>query len=163
MKKTVLTLLLCFIGIAAGATQQINDKVTVNGEEWEITSSPLENLQPQVKDAFDALIGERDFMNTANQRGYVAYWYVDRGRLCLDRVEVAQKNGGYKAIDGKELKKALRKYSRFRKIRAGWITGNLRAGYGIGERNMAAPYLPAFEKEEIWVLRKGKIAARATI
>ena len=163
MKKTILTLLLCIIGVAAGATQQINDKVTVNGEEWEITSSPLEYLQPQAMDAFNALIGERDFMNTANQRGYVAYWHVDRDRLYLDRVEVAQKNGGYKAIDSKELKKALRKYSRFGKIKAGWINGNLRVGSGTGERNIATPHLPAFAKEEFWVLRKGKIAARATI
>ena len=163
MKKTILTLLLCIIGIAAGATQQINDKVTVNGEEWEITSSPLEYLQPQVREAFDALIGESDFMNTANQRGYVAYWYVNRGRLYLDRVEVVQKNGGYQTIDSKELKKALRKYSKFGKIKAGWINGNLRVGYGIGKRSVDAPYLPAFEKEAFWVLRKGKIAARATI
>ena len=100
--------------------------------------------------------------NTANQRGYVAYWYVERGRLYLDRVEVAQKNGGYKALDSKELKKVFRKYRSFGKIKAGWITGNLRVGYGIGERNISAPYLPAFEKEEFWVLRKGKIAAKAT-
>ena len=163
MKKTILTLLLCIIGVAAGATQQINDKVTVNGAEWEITSSPMEYLQSQAMEAFNALLGERDFMSTANQRGYVAYWYVDRGRLYLDRVEVVQKDGGYKAIDSKELKKALRKYKSFGRIKAGWITGNLRVGYGIGERSADAPYLPAFEKEEFWVLRKGKIAATASI
>ena len=162
MKKTILALLLCIIGVTAGATQQINDKVTVNGEEWEITTSPLDYLQPQAMDAFKALLGERDFMSTANQRGYVAYWYVERGRLYLDRVEVAQKNGEYKALDSKELKKVFRKYRSFGKIKAGWITGNLRVGYGIGERSISAPYLPAFEKEEFWVLRKGKIAAKAT-
>ena len=93
MKRLTLILLLSTVFFAAKATQQVNDEVIINGQTWELISSPMEYLQPETADAFRALLGERDFINTSNYRGYIAYWYVDRGRLYLDRVEVPQKNG----------------------------------------------------------------------
>ena len=162
MKRLFLIALLSIASFLAGATQQINDKVIINGETWEITSYPLEYLQPEMKEAFTALLGERDFINTSNYRGYIAYWYVERGRLYLDRVEVPQSNGESKFLSDKELKKVFRKYRRFGKIRARWLTGNIEVGYGIGQSDPANPHIPAFAKEENWVLKKGKLALRAT-
>ena len=162
MKKMIMTLALGLICLVASATQQITDKVNKDGKVWEITRSPLEYLQPKMNDAFKELLGERDFINTAIQRGYVAYWYVDRGRLYLDRVEVPMKSGEFKELDNKDLKKIFRKYRRFGKIQAGWLTGNIEVGYGIGQRDTANPHIPAFAEEEYWVLKKGKIVLRAT-
>lgn len=162
MKRVFLIALLSIASFVAGATQQINDKVIFEGETWEITSFPIEYLQPEMKDAFTALLGERDFISTANYRGYIAYWYIKRGRLYLDRVEVPQSNGESKILSGKELKKVFRKYRSFGKIKAGWITGNIEVGYGIGQPDAANPHLPAFAKKETWVLKKGKIVLRTT-
>ena len=157
MKKAILTLLLGIVCIAAGATQQINDKVQINGEEWELTSSPLEYLQSKTADAFRALLGERDFIMTSNYRGYIAYWYVDRHRLYLDRIEIPQMNGTYKTMDQKELKKVFRRYGCCSRIKAGWLTGNLRIGKGIGPRDPQNPHRPVFEEEKTIVLKHGRM------
>lgn len=162
MKKAILTLLLSIVCIAAGATQQINDKVQINGEEWEITSSPLEHLQPKTADAFRALLGERDFLITSNYRGYIAYWYVYRDRLYLDRIEIPQMDGSYKKIDRKYLRKVFRRYRCFGKIKAGWLTGNLSIGKGIGPRDPQNPHRPVFEEEKTIVLKHGRITAACT-
>jgi hypothetical protein len=144
MKKTLLTILLCIICICAKATGQIHDKVNIAGDVWEMPSSPLEYLEPGLQDAFSSLIGERDFMISSNWRGYVAYWYVRGGRLYLEKVEVPQKNGRYMALDSRSLKRVFRKYSRFGKIKAGWITGKITIGKGMAE-------------EKTLILKKGRI------
>lgn len=162
MKRLTLILLLSTVFFAAKATQQVNDEVIINGQTWELISSPMEYLQPETADAFKALLGERDFINTSNYRGYIAYWYVDRGRLYLDRVEVPQKNGESRILYFKDLKKVFRRYRCWGKIKAGWLTGNITAGHGIGQPDPSAPYKPAFAEEEYWVLKKGKIIQTAT-
>lgn len=157
MKKTILTLMLCLSCLAAGATQQVNDKVTIDREVWEMPHSPLEYLQPQLSDAFRALLGERNFINTSNYRGYIAFWYVRRGCLYLDRIEVPQQSGEYRTLDIKDLKKTFRKYRRFGKIRAGWLTGDINVGNGIGQFDPTAPFAPSFAKNRVWTLKKGRI------
>ena len=159
MKKTILTLIFSIVCIAAGATQQINDKVQINEEEWEITSSPLEYLQSKTADAFRALLGERDFFITSNYRGYIAYWYVDRDRLYLDRIEIPQMDGSYKTIDRKNLRKVFRRYRCCGKIKAGWMTGNITIGRGIGERSPERPFASEFEEEKTIVMKRGRITA----
>lgn len=157
MKKTIITFLLGLICLSAGATQQINDKVTVNGEVWEMPASPLEYLQPQLQEAFSGLLGERDFFITSLYRGYIAYWYIKRDRLYLEKVEVPQESGEFKTIDEKELKKVFRKYRCCGKIKAGWITGKVTIGKGEGERNPERPFAPEFAEEKTLNIRKGKI------
>lgn len=157
MKRAILTFLLALLCLAVGATQQINDKVTVNGEVWEMPTSPLGYLQPQLQEAFSDLLDERNFVNTSNYRGYVAYWYISRGRLYLDRVEVPQQNGKYKALDNKDLKKVFRKYRRFGKIKAGWVTGEINIGRGIGERDQERLFIPGFAETKTLVIKKGRI------
>ena len=157
MKKTIITFLLGLICLAAGATQQVNDKVNVNGEVWEMPASPLGYLHPQLQEAFTGLLGERNFINTSIYRGYIAYWYVKRGRLYLEKVEVPQESGEFRTIDGKELKKVFRRYSCCGKIKAGWMTGKVTIGKGIGERNPERPFAPEFAEEKTLVLKKGRI------
>lgn len=157
MKRAILTFLLALLCLAVGATQQINDKVTLNGEVWEMPTSPLGYLQPQLQEAFSDLLDERNFVNTSNYRGYVAYWYISRGRLYLDRVEVPQQNGKYKALDNKDLKKVFRKYRRFGKIKAGWVTGEINIGRGIGERDQERLFIPGFAEKKTLVIKKGRI------
>lgn len=157
MKRLIIIALFSLACFSAGATQQIHDKVIIDGETWELPLSPLQYLQPEMQDAFNALIGNRNFISTANYRGYIAYWYVERSRLYLDRVEIPQMDGTRKTLSGKDLKKVFRKFRCWGKIKAGWITGKINVGYGIGRRDTANPHIQAFAKEESWILKKGRI------
>ena len=157
MKKTIITLLLGIICMVAGATSQIHDKVKIDGEVWEMTSYPLEYLQPKTADAFKAQLGERDFIITSNYRGYVAYWHIERNRLYLDSIAVPQMNGKDKVLGYDDLKKTFRKHTRRGRIKAGWVTGKLRLGKGIGPRDPQNPYRPVFEEEKTIVLKRGRM------
>ena len=42
MKRIILSILLATACISASATEQINDKIIINGETWEAPASPLE-------------------------------------------------------------------------------------------------------------------------
>ena len=157
MKRIILSILFATACISASATEQINDKIIINGETWEAPASPLEYLDGQTSKAFEALQGKRNFTSTANYRGYIAYWYVKRGRLYLDRIEMLETNGRYKAIDEDKLKSVFKKYRRWGKIKAGWMTGNLDIGYGSGSRDPENPYLRTFEENIVLTLKKGRI------
>ena len=74
MKRIILSILLATACISASATEQINDKIIINGETWEALSSPIESLDGQTSKALEALRGEISFTSTANYRGYRAYW-----------------------------------------------------------------------------------------
>lgn len=157
MKRIILSILLATACISASATEQINDKIIINGETWEVLSSPIESLDEQTSKALEALRGEISFTSTANYRGYIAYWYVKRGRLYLDRIEMLEPNGRYKAIEEDKLKSVFKKYRRWGKIKAGWMTGNLDVGYGSGSRDPENPFLPVFEENNVLTLKKGRI------
>ena len=157
MKRIILSILLATACISASATEQINDKIIINGETWEVLSSPIESLDGQTSKALEALRGEISFTSTANYRGYIAYWYVKRGRLYLDRIEMLEPNGRYKAIEEDKLKSVFKKYRRWVKIKAGWMTGNLDVGYGSGSRDPENPFLPVFEENNVLTLKKGRI------
>lgn len=157
MKRIILSILLATACISASATEQINDKIVIDGHTWESPSSPLESLDPQTMQAFKALQGERNFTSTANYRGHIAYWHVKRGQLFLDRIEILQENGKYRSTDKKELKAVFRKYRSWGRIKAGWMTGTLNIGRGSGPRDSDNPFLPAFEENNVLTLKEGRI------
>jgi hypothetical protein len=157
MKKTVLTLLVSLTCFAAGATGQIHDKINIDGEVWEMPSSAMQFLQPQAYEAFYDILGERDFIVTSNYRGYVAYWYVRRNRIYLDRVEVPQPGGSYMPISNGQMDKVFREYCSRGRIKAKWITGSLHIGKGIGPKNPENPFIPSFAEERTLYIKKGKI------
>ncbi len=157
MKKTLLTVILSMACLVAGATRQVYDKITINGESWEITVSPLLSLQGQAYDDFQKLLGKRNFISSANQRGYVAYWRVDRRNIYLEKVKVPLPNGENMEIDNGLLKKALKKYIRKGKIKARWLTGEVLVGKGSGPLDRNNPHAPSFEEEKMLTVKKGKI------
>lgn len=123
MKRTFLTAILALSCIAASATPQIHDKVIVEGQTWEIPASPLLSLDSGEYEAFKELVGERDFVSTANYRGYVATWHATKKGLYLDKVEVRQSNGQMTEVDMDQLMKVLKKHKHKGMIRAEWVTG----------------------------------------
>lgn len=157
MKRTILTIFLTLACISASSTEQIHDKIIIDGQTWESPSSPLESLDVQTMQAFKALQGERNFTSTANYCGYIAYWYVKRGRLYLDRIEMLQSDGSYRSFEEDELKSVFKKYRTWGKIKAGWMTGTLNIGRGSGPRDSDNPFLPAFEDNSVLTMKKGRI------
>lgn len=123
MKKAILTALFVLSCIAVSATEQVNDKVIIEGEKWEIPASPLLSLDSKDYEAFKELMGERNFVSTANYRGYVATWHATKKGLYLDKVEVLQSNGQMKEMDMDKLMKVLKKHKHKGMIRAEWISG----------------------------------------
>lgn len=138
-------MLFCMTCVLAGATDQLRDKVFIEGETWSMLSAPLSLLDEETYDAFKEVLGQRQVLSSANWRGYVAYWHIGRKGLYLDKVEVMQSDGKYKEADTKALKKALKKYRCLGKIKAKWMTGNVSIAQGQ-------------EKKTI-VIKKGKVLA----
>lgn len=158
MKRTILTaLILTIVCTTSSATGQINDKVRINGETWEIPVSPLLSLEGDAYEMFHELLGERTMVSTANYRGYVATWHAGKRGLYLDKVEVMQNNGEMKDIDMTLLKKALKKYRDKGMIRAEWLSGEVNIGRGSGPRDPGNPYAPGFEENWTLILKKGRI------
>lgn len=125
MKRIIIAAFLALISLTVSATDQVNDKVIINGEEWEMPLSPLLSLEGDAYDMFNELLGERTFVSTALYRGYIAYWHIGKRGLYLDKVEVLQRNGKMKEIEMPQLKKALKKYRDRGKIRAEWLTAEV--------------------------------------
>lgn len=157
MKRLFLIALMSLAFVTANATGQIHDKVVIDGETWEMPASPLSSLEGPAAEAFRTVIGERKVISTANQRGYVAYWKVERRNLILEKVEILQPNGKMKEADMAQLKKALKKYRHWGKIRAEWITGEVIIGKGSGKVDPARPHAPVFDKKKTISLKKGRI------
>ena len=123
MTKAILTAILALSCIAAFSTEQIHDKVIVDGETWEMPASPLLSLESKEYEAFKELMGERNFVSTANYRGYVATWHATKKGLYLDKVEFLQSNGQMKEMDMNKLMKVLKKHKHKGMIRAEWVSG----------------------------------------
>lgn len=130
MKRTILTVLLVLSCIAASATRQVNDKVIIDGEKWEMPASPLLSLDSKEYQAFKELLGERDFVSSANIRGYVATWHATKKGLYLDKVEALQSNGQMQEVDMDKLMKVLKKHKHKGMIRAEWISGLVKINKG---------------------------------
>lgn len=157
MKRLILTALLALACLSASATGQIHDKVIIEGETWEMPSSPLLSLDAREYEAFQELLGERNFVSTANYRGYVATWHVGRKGLYLDKVEVMQSNGKMKEIGMKELMTILKKHKHKGMIRAEWITGLVKIGKGAGLVDPDNPHAPSFADNWTLQLKKGRV------
>lgn len=157
MKRTVLTVIMTLVCIASYATGQIHDKVMINGERWEIPVSPLLSLEGDAYEMFNGLLGERTVVSTANYRGYVATWNAEKKGLYLDKIEVMQSNGKMKEIDMALLKKALKRYRHKGRIRAEWITGEIKIGKGSGPVDPKNPYAPNFDENWTLSIKKGRI------
>lgn len=157
MKRTLLTALIALTCMTASATRQINDKVKIYGETWEIPASPLLSLDSETYAKFRTLLGEKEMVSSANQRGYVATWHVGKRGLYLDKVETMQSNGEMKEIDMTQLKKVLNKYKDKGMIRAEWYSGSIKIGKGFGDFDPSNPHTTSFAENWVLDMKKGKV------
>lgn len=84
MKKTMLFALLMLSAFSAGATGQSNDKIHIDGVEWELLDKPLHYSEIE----FDILryIHPIITMWEAHQKGYTATWSIKDNELVLESV-----------------------------------------------------------------------------
>lgn len=154
-------MLFCMACLSSGATGQMHDKVIIEGESWDMFSSPLSFLDGKTSEAFKEVIGEKTAVSSANWRGYVAYWHIGKKGLFLDKVEVIRPGGKHQIVEAKALRKALRKYSCLGRIKARWLTGNIRIGKGAADPLPSAPHVLNHAEKRILVLKNGKVMMTA--
>ncbi len=125
MRKIIFILLLCLTCEMGYATPQIHDRIVIGGEVWEIPVSPLTKLDADTYDAVMEVFGERVAVSSANRRGYVAYWRVEKRHIYLECLETSYSGGKPKVVDMAPVAAELKKYRHRGRIKAKWLTGEI--------------------------------------
>ena len=84
-------LLLCALALPSRATEQVPDKILVDGEEYVLLSqSPFGALlnRPDMNSALNDAVNQAGPKSTANWRGYVATWEIRDKRLLLRSLDL---------------------------------------------------------------------------
>ena len=84
MKKYLYALILIFVASNLGATTQVKDVIVIDGVSHRLITNPLNTLYNEIT------ISEKLKLNTgcsANWRGYVSTWGVNKSMLILLKIE----------------------------------------------------------------------------
>ncbi len=148
------------------ATGQSGDVILLEGEKWVLMAKPI---------GYDSLLCRRmdDFLpenvsrSTGNYSGYIAFWEIRDGYLCLQRVEadvydeVSKKE--YRLVyEVKELQPLFVAYCQAGEIQARWFSGELRAGKGNVVRYVHDGFDRNMETEQVLTVRNGKVLETQT-
>ncbi len=145
---TALAVLVFLVPQAALATTQIPDAIIIEGQRHSLYSLPLEQYyraghpRPQFRSP-----------HTANWRGYVATWEIDRGRLYLKSIRawIGKKEVGLEALfPGQKAP-----------IPATWFTGQLRVPQGKILK-VGVPQ-PIHEKDLVITVEQGKVTRQEIV
>lgn len=131
-------LLLCALAFPSRATEQIPDKILVDGEEYVLLSqSPFGALlnRPDMNSALNDAVNQAGPKSTANWRGYVATWEIRDKRLLLKSLD----------LNGSREKPQLLPLSIFFQdqdspVDTVWFSGTLLVGKGNGKRVRENPH-----------------------
>ena len=86
MKRYLLIILCVLLACPISwGTGQEGDVIVLDGEEWQLLGAPLERLDSLTYHHLRDILGWES-RSTGNWRGYVAYWSVSDGMLCLEKV-----------------------------------------------------------------------------
>ncbi len=132
------------------ATAQFPDVLIYEGKEHSLFSNPLESYygpdrpRPPFK-----------MWHTANYRGYVATWEIDKGMLYLKKIKAR--------LDGKEVGLDYLFPGNNGRVAATWFTGKLRVPQGKQLQYVHAGYRSVYEQELILTLKDGKVTDKEVI
>jgi hypothetical protein len=135
-------------------TAQVADSVAIDGEPWLLLDTPLDGLL--------ARIDAPDFVapHTANWRGYVAQWRVDRDVLSLAGIEatVAGPDGRPRPVSGRDALGGVGV-----PLVADWVTGTLRVARGDQVRQVHLGFGSRWEEEVLLEVERGRVVARTVL
>jgi hypothetical protein len=134
----------------APATAQFPDIIYIDGRKHSLYSNPLEKY-------FSRERSRPPFRspNTANWRGYIAVWEIDRGRFYLKDLEawLPQGKAGLEAVfPGHK-----------GRVPATWFSGALRVPQGRMLKPVHMGYLSVYEKDLVIIIDKGKVVRQEVI
>lgn len=125
---TILVSLLLFQYLSWGTAQE-GDILILDGEEWELLYTPLEQLDSLAYSSLQKAL-EWEGRSTGNYRGYVAYWSIRDGMLYLEKVVMYDEQYLPKDCDYSVILKTLSRYDNNGRICAEWLSGEMIAGRG---------------------------------
>ncbi len=157
-------LLLVLFPLMARATGQAPDRVVINGEEWCLLASPLDNdtlISKRVGKILPS--AENRNISTGNWDGYHGYWEVVDSCLYLKKVVVdmwdEHKRESYELVfDADTMRTVLEEYYTEHGILAGWFSRKkLIIGRGELVTYVHGGFLRNHEEELVVTIKNGRI------
>ena len=127
----------------------------LDGEEWQLLGAPLERLDSLTYHHLRDILGWES-RSTGNWRGYVAYWSVSDGMLCLEKVvkyETVATECDYGIIC-----EILERYVRNGKVCASWLSDEVIAGKGGLVRYVHMGFDRDYEEEIVVSVAQGTVS-----
>ncbi|MBR5100338.1 MAG: hypothetical protein IKX34_03430 [Bacteroidales bacterium] len=166
MKKIYLLFLLIWLTVPMGASEQMAERLMMNGKEYGMQYLPLFDLDTLLQKAIQSRLDtvSRGWESTALWRGYVGYWSISDDYLYLDSIctpagwdeETHQEY--WRAYDYGVLREILADYCHDGRIRAEWVT---RDNIPVFDRNWKMlsyahmGFSSCFDKQILCSFRKG--------
>ena len=146
----VCVVMLVFTGIL-GATAQEPDVLFYKGKKHGILTNPLEDLfksNPQIKERLDdARFNRVEYVgSSANWRGYVAMWKINKRKLYLTGLELVDEHSVFKEV-----------FPGQNKVFAEWYTGLIILPEGEMTNYVHMGYGSAFERYLVIRIKKGVV------
>lgn len=145
MKKTILFALLMLSAFSAGATEQTNDKIHIDGVEWKLLDKPLHFTEIE----FDVLsyLHPLITMWEAHQKGYTATWSIKNNELVLESVDNVPQ----------DTLKSFFKKEGYNPYAASWLSSTIRAKQGECIYSDLKGRRQNYESELNVIIAKGEI------
>ena len=161
-------IVILFLGafLQAKATGLSGDIISFNGKKWVLMAKPIEMDSMLYKRLMDFLPDNRR-SSTRNWDGYTAFWKIQGGYLCVQRMEVYR----YDKTSGKDstliygteaLQIPFAPYYEHGKIQARWVSGELRAGKGDLVWYVHTGFYRNMETERVLHITNGKVMKTVT-
>ena len=169
--KRYLLIILCVLlacPISRGTGQEC-DIIVLDGEEWALLAAPLERLDSLTYHHLRDILGWKSH-STGNWRGYVAYWSVSDGMLCLEKVvkydEDLIDNGEEELVyetvavecDYGTICGILERYVKDGKVCASWLSDEMIAGKGGLVRYVHMGFNRDYEEEIVVSVAQGTVS-----
>ena len=170
MKRFLLIILCVLLACPfSWGTGQEGDVLVLDGEEWALLGAPLERLDSLTYHHLRYILGWES-RSTGNWRGYVAYWSVSDGMLCLEKVvrydedlieagveglvaETVAVECDYGTICG-----ILERYVKDGKVCASWFSDEMIAGKGRLVRYVHMGFGRDYEEEIVVSVSQGMVS-----
>uniref|UniRef100_A0AB33JV34 TonB C-terminal domain-containing protein n=1 Tax=Prevotella sp. GTC17262 TaxID=3236797 RepID=A0AB33JV34_9BACT len=157
MKQTLFCIFLFMCNMCCQAVRPQNDRIYINGVEFNLLTRPIE-MDAQLTKALQSYLPWEQDGWTDSDNEYTTYWTIENEQIVLDSIYYhlaeGSKTGTYRL---KGYEKIFRPYSHQRRIVASWVTDTLRAGRGALLAYSHIGGAKAYSEERTIAVDKGQI------